>query len=77
MFIQCRRRDNFRCKISIIEWGSEIHTSLGVYMDKLIISADEAKKSSFEELFEKLSSDEKGISSSEAQRRLQEYGPNY
>jgi len=46
-------------------------------MDKLIISADEAKKSSFEELFEKLSSDEKGISSSEAQRRLQEYGPNY
>jgi H+-transporting ATPase len=45
-------------------------------MDKIIINADEAKKSSFEELFKKLSSSKKGISSSKAQKRLQEYGPN-
>ncbi len=45
-------------------------------MDKTIINADEAKKNSFEELFKKLSSSKKGISSSEAQKRLQEYGPN-
>ena len=45
-------------------------------MDKTIINADKAKKSSFEELFKKLSSSKKGISSSEAQKRLQEYGPN-
>ncbi len=45
-------------------------------MDKIIISSEEAKKSSFEELFKKLSSSKKGISSSEAQKRFQEYGPN-
>ncbi|HEX3013414.1 MAG TPA: cation-transporting P-type ATPase [Methanobacterium sp.] len=45
-------------------------------MDKKVINADEAKKSSFEELLKKLSSDKGGISSSEAQKRLQEYGPN-
>jgi H+-transporting ATPase len=45
-------------------------------MDKIIVNADEAKKSSFEELFNKLSSNKKGLSSSEAQKRLQEYGPN-
>ena len=45
-------------------------------MDKIVINADEAGKSSFEELFKKLSSNKKGISSSEAQKRFQEYGPN-
>jgi H+-transporting ATPase len=45
-------------------------------MDKIIINAEEAKKSSFEELFKKLSSTEKGLSSPEAKKRLQEYGPN-
>ncbi len=45
-------------------------------MDKIIINADEAKKLSLEELLKKLSSSKKGISSSQAQKRLQEYGPN-
>ncbi|HEX3014044.1 MAG TPA: plasma-membrane proton-efflux P-type ATPase, partial [Methanobacterium sp.] len=45
-------------------------------MDKKVINADEAKKSSLEELLKKLSSDKGGISSSEAQKRLQEYGSN-
>ncbi len=45
-------------------------------MDKAIISVDEAKESSFDALFKKLSSDKRGISSSDAQKRLQEYGPN-
>ena len=45
-------------------------------MDNIIINADEAKKSSFEELFKKLSSSKDGISSSQAQKRLQTYGPN-
>ena len=45
-------------------------------MDKIVINADEAKKKTFEELFKKLASSKKGISSSEAQKRLQRYGPN-
>ena len=45
-------------------------------MDKIIINADEAKKKSLEELLKKLSSSKKGISSSQAQKRLQEYGTN-
>ena len=45
-------------------------------MDKIVISADEAKKKSLKELLKKLSSSKKGISSSQAQKRLQEYGPN-
>ena len=44
-------------------------------MDK-IINADEAKKNSIEELLNKLSSNKKGLSSSESLKRLQEYGPN-
>ena len=47
-----------------------------VNMDNVVINADEAKKSSFEELFKKLSSSKDGISSSQAQKRLQTYGPN-
>lgn len=45
-------------------------------MDKIVINADEAKKKPFEELLKKLSSSKKGMSSSEAQKRLQEYGHN-
>ena len=45
-------------------------------MDKIIISAEEAEKSSFEELLKKLSSNKKGISSFEVQKRLQKYGYN-
>jgi H+-transporting ATPase len=40
------------------------------------ISSEDAKKSSPEELFEKLESGEKGISSSEAKKRLADVGPN-
>ncbi|MGB9978150.1 cation-transporting P-type ATPase [Methanobacterium sp.] len=40
------------------------------------MNADEAKNSSLEELLKKLSSNKMGISSSQAQKRLQEYGPN-
>jgi len=45
-------------------------------MNKTIINMDKAKKSSIKELLKKLSSDKRGISTSEAQKRLQEYGPN-
>jgi len=40
------------------------------------ISADEAQKISTDELLERLSSSEKGLSTSEASKRLQQYGPN-
>ncbi len=45
-------------------------------MDKIIIDINEAKKSSFEELFNKLSSSKKGISNLEAKKRIQDYGSN-
>lgn len=45
-------------------------------MDKIIINSDESKKSSFEELLTRLSSDLKGLSNLEAKKRLQEYGSN-
>lgn len=45
-------------------------------MDKRLISINEAKKKSFKELFNKLSSNKKGLSSSEAKKRIQEYGMN-
>jgi ribosomal protein L29 len=38
-------------------------------MDKIVISADEAKKKSLKELLKKLSSSKKGISSSQAQKK--------
>jgi H+-transporting ATPase len=40
------------------------------------ITTEEAKKASAEELFKKLDSSQKGLSSSEAQQRLQQFGPN-
>jgi len=45
-------------------------------MDRIIVNVDEAKKNSLKELLSKLSSSKKGLSNSEAQKRLQEYGPN-
>lgn len=53
-----------------------INEFYGNIMDKIVINADEAKKSSFKELLKKLASSKKGISSSQAQKRLQDYGPN-
>jgi H+-transporting ATPase len=45
-------------------------------MDKSLTTTEEAKKVSVDELFNRLSSNEKGLSSSEAEKRLMEYGPN-
>lgn len=45
-------------------------------MDKIIISTDEAKKCSLDELLEELSSNERGITSKEATNRLEIYGLN-
>ncbi len=41
-----------------------------------IISADEAKKTSAADLMDSLSSSKRGLSASEAEARLQQYGPN-
>ncbi|HUS74567.1 MAG TPA: plasma-membrane proton-efflux P-type ATPase [Methanothrix sp.] len=41
-----------------------------------IISYDEARKANVNELMERLSSHESGLSSSEAEARIQQYGPN-
>jgi len=40
------------------------------------ITTEEAKKANIDELFGKLSTSKKGLSSSEAERRLQQFGPN-
>jgi H+-transporting ATPase len=45
-------------------------------MNQGVISTEEAKKLSIEELFQKLSSSAKGLSSSEAKERIQQYGYN-
>jgi H+-transporting ATPase len=45
-------------------------------MNQGIISTEEAKKFSIEELFQKLSSSAKGLSASEAKERIQQYGYN-
>jgi H+-transporting ATPase len=45
-------------------------------MDQNIISTEEAKKAALAELLRKLSSSEKGLSASEAEERLQQYGYN-
>lgn len=45
-------------------------------MDKIVINLDEARKEPFKELFSKLSSSKKGLSSLEAKKRIQEYGMN-
>ncbi|MGZ4905459.1 MAG: plasma-membrane proton-efflux P-type ATPase [Halobacteriota archaeon] len=43
---------------------------------KDLLSADDARKASTEELFERLSSSEQGLSTAEATKRQQDYGPN-
>ncbi|MGZ4944476.1 MAG: HAD-IC family P-type ATPase, partial [Halobacteriota archaeon] len=40
------------------------------------VSADDARKASVDELFERLSSSERGLSTVDATKRLQDYGPN-
>jgi H+-transporting ATPase len=45
-------------------------------MNHVLISMEEAKKASIDELLQRLSASERGLSSSEADQRLQQYGPN-
>jgi H+-transporting ATPase len=45
-------------------------------MDQNSLTAEEVKKSDIDELLKKLAVDQKGLSSSEAEKRLQQYGPN-
>jgi H+-transporting ATPase len=45
-------------------------------MEQEILTSEAAKKASIDELFQRLSLSEKGLSSSEAQNRLQQYGHN-
>jgi H+-transporting ATPase len=41
-----------------------------------VINADEARNATIDDLYQKLSTDSKGLSSSEAKERLQQYGSN-
>jgi H+-transporting ATPase len=45
-------------------------------MEQKIVTSEAAKGASIDELFQGLSSSEKGLSSSEVQKRLQQYGSN-
>jgi H+-transporting ATPase len=45
-------------------------------MDQNSLTTDEAKKADIDELLKKLSANQKGLSSSEAEKRLEQYGPN-
>ena len=45
-------------------------------INQSILSTDKAKETYIDELFQKLSSSKNGLSSSEAEKRLQQYGPN-
>jgi H+-transporting ATPase len=45
-------------------------------MDQNSLTAEEVKKADIDELLKKLAVDQKGLSSSEAEKRLQQYGPN-
>jgi H+-transporting ATPase len=45
-------------------------------MDRNSLTAEEVKKADIDELLKKLAVDQKGLSSSEAEKRLQQYGPN-
>jgi H+-transporting ATPase len=45
-------------------------------MEPVILSAEESKKSPIQELYKKFDSDESGLSSSEAEKRLHQYGFN-
>jgi H+-transporting ATPase len=48
----------------------------GERMDQNSLTTEEAKKADIDELLKKLAVDQKGLSSSEAEKRLQQYGPN-
>jgi H+-transporting ATPase len=48
----------------------------GESMDQNSLTTEEAKKADIDELLKKLAVDQKGLSSSEAEKRLQQYGPN-
>jgi H+-transporting ATPase len=48
----------------------------GIVMEQEILTSEAAKKASIDELFQRLSSSEKGLTTSEAQNRLQQYGYN-
>ena len=45
-------------------------------MDQNVLTTEEAKKANIDELLKKLVADQNGLSSSEAEKRLQQYGPN-
>jgi H+-transporting ATPase len=45
-------------------------------MDQNSLTTDEAKEADIDELLKKLSANQKGLSSSEVEKRLQQYGPN-
>jgi len=45
-------------------------------MDQNSLTTEEAKKADIDELLKKLAASQKGLSSSEAEKRLQQYGPN-
>jgi H+-transporting ATPase len=45
-------------------------------MDQNSLTTEEAKKADIDELLKKLSANQKGLSSSEVEKRLQQYGPN-
>jgi H+-transporting ATPase len=48
----------------------------GKSMGQNSLTTEEAKKADIDELLKKLAVDQKGLSSSEAEKRLQQYGPN-
>jgi hypothetical protein len=48
----------------------------GVIMEQNIIGTEDAKTASILELFQELSSSEKGLAESEAKKRVEQYGPN-
>jgi H+-transporting ATPase len=45
-------------------------------MEPVVLSGEELEKTSIQNIFQKVSSSEKGLSSSEAAERLEKYGPN-
>jgi H+-transporting ATPase len=47
-----------------------------MFMSQGLLTTEEAKKTNVDELLSKLSASKDGLSSSEAQKRLQQYGPN-
>lgn len=50
--------------------------NLGIFMNQSIVTAEEAKRSDIKDLFGRLSTTDKGLSSSESEKRLREYGRN-